>query len=248
MMARFVQAIPEPVTSWLKGTPIDKIYQLYRVKNLETVSTVFDTPAGDLRLKVPRDHPFLEKSNKPGGHEPALTKELEMIIDEETVFYDIGARFGYHTVLSMMLGVPENQIHAFEGHPVPFSVLEENHKDSAFLTNSYVGDGSKNLSLDDYISRNQDPTVLKIDVEGAEVDVLRGATDLLSKSRPEIYIEIHPHQIHRSNGDVDDIYDLLRSIGYQLSILNHRATDSVWQDFDRSDSIRKEVHLLRGRC
>ncbi|MFC7166923.1 hypothetical protein [Halospeciosus flavus] len=45
MMARFVQAIPEPVTSWLKGTPIDKIYQLYRVKNLETVSTVFDTPA-----------------------------------------------------------------------------------------------------------------------------------------------------------------------------------------------------------
>ncbi|MFC7166924.1 FkbM family methyltransferase [Halospeciosus flavus] len=145
-----------------------------------------------MRLKVPRDHPFLEKSNKPGGHEPALTKELEMIIDEETVFYDIGARFGYHTVLSMMLGVPENQIHAFEGHPVPFSVLEENHKDSAFLTNSYVGDGSKNLSLDDYISRNQDPTVLKIDVEGAEVDVLRGQ-QTSSQNRDQKYISKSIH-------------------------------------------------------
>lgn len=246
MMSKFVQAIPQPVTSRLKDTPIDKIWNLYRIKKLETVTAVFDTPAGKLRLEIPQGHPFLEKAEKPGGHEPALTRELENVINEETVFYDVGARFGYHTILSMILGVSENQIHAFEGHPVSFSVLKRNHNDNTSLTNSFVGDGSNNHSLDDYISRNQDPTVLKIDVEGTELNVLRGATDLLSKSKPKLYIEIHPHLIHRSNGEVVDIYKLLKSNGYQLSILNHRTTESVWEDLDQSNPNTEEVHLLRG--
>lgn len=246
MISKFVQAIPQPVTSRLKDTPIDKLWKSYRIKNLETVTAVFDTSAGELRLEIPQGHPFLEKADKPGGHEPALTRELENIVDRSTVFYDVGARFGYHTVLTMMLGVPENQIHAFEGHPVSFSVLESNHDYNISLTNSFVGDGSNNLSLDEYVRRNQDPTVLKIDVEGAELNVLRGATDLLSKSKPKIYIEIHPHLIHRTNDEVSDIYELLRSNGYQLSILNHRTTESVWEDLDQSAPNTEEVHLLRG--
>jgi hypothetical protein len=249
MISKFVQAIPQPVTSRLKDTQIDRIWKLYRIKTSETITTVFDTSAGELRLEIPQGHPFLEKADKPGGHEPALTRELENIINEGTVFYDVGARFGYHTVLSMILGVPENQIHAFEGDPVSFSVLESNHNNNnnnISLINSYVGNGSNSLSLDEYVRRNQDPTVLKIDVEGAELNVLRGATDLLSKSKPKIFIEVHPHLIHRSNGEVRDIYRLLKSNGYQLSTLNHRTTESVWEALDQSDPNTEEVHLLRG--
>ncbi len=35
------------------------------------------------------------------------------------------------------------------------------------------------------------PQVIKIDVEGAELDVLRGAADVLSASRPRVFLEAH---------------------------------------------------------
>ena len=39
------------------------------------------------------------------------------------------------------------------------------------------------------------PDVLKIDVEGAELSVLKGALDTLRKSRPIILIEIHSEEL-----------------------------------------------------
>ena len=51
------------------------------------------------------------------------------------------------------------------------------------------------LSLDDYVERGGPvPDILKIDVEGGEVDVLCGATQTLRNYRPKLILEVHHAQ------------------------------------------------------
>ena len=66
------------------------------------------------------------------------------------------------------------------------------------------------VSLDSYVrSTGLRPTLLKIDTETTEPDVLRGATELL-ETRPWIVCEILPD---RTEADVED---LLRPLGYRV--------------------------------
>ena len=62
------------------------------------------------------------------------------------------------------------------------------------------------LALDDYVKRQQlAPTHLKIDVDGAEFGVLRGAAELLADSQlREVFIEID----HENAGIMDYMADL----------------------------------------
>lgn len=45
--------------------------------------------------------------------------------------------------------------------------------------------------LDDFASYLQAPTVLKIDVEGEELQVLKGAARVIEQLRPLIVVEVH---------------------------------------------------------
>ena len=54
------------------------------------------------------------------------------------------------------------------------------------------------------------PTVMKIDVEGAEHAVLRGATRLLTEKRPLIFLSTHGPQVHT------ECCRLLAGLGYTL--------------------------------
>jgi len=52
--------------------------------------------------------------------------------------------------------------------------------------------------------------LLTVDVEGSEVDVLKGATLLLSKHKPQIIIEVHSKQLKQ------EVIKLLSSFGYHV--------------------------------
>jgi FkbM family methyltransferase len=52
-------------------------------------------------------------------------------------------------------------------------------------------------SLDDYTRTRTPPDCLKCDVEGAEVEVFRGAQRLLNKKRPNIICEVHSEENRR---------------------------------------------------
>jgi len=54
------------------------------------------------------------------------------------------------------------------------------------------------------------PDVIKIDVEGAEFLVLRGASQTLTEHHPRLFIEIHGTGVHR------DCHEFLVAKGYQL--------------------------------
>jgi FkbM family methyltransferase len=53
------------------------------------------------------------------------------------------------------------------------------------------------ISLDEFASTNTPPDFLKCDVEGAEVDVFRGAQRLLAEKRPGILCELHSRENRR---------------------------------------------------
>ncbi len=54
------------------------------------------------------------------------------------------------------------------------------------------------------------PNIIKIDVEGAEFEVLQGASRALSELRPAIFLEIHGTQLHT------DCRTLLEAKGYRV--------------------------------
>jgi FkbM family methyltransferase len=70
------------------------------------------------------------------------------------------------------------------------------------------------ISLDDYAGREAYPDFVKCDVEGAEVEVFRGAEHLLRDKRPKILCEIHSEVNNRL------LKAQLADLGYQCLMLD----------------------------
>lgn len=74
--------------------------------------------------------------------------------------------------------------------------------------------GSEHLqcySLDDFAREFPRPDAIKCDVEGAEVEVIRGGQNLFKSCRPWVLIEIH------SAGNREAVKSLCQSLGYKVN-------------------------------
>lgn len=70
---------------------------------------------------------------------------------------------------------------------------------------------------------------IKIDVEGAEVSVLRGALSTLKRFHPKIVVEVVPEQLASFHTTPEDIKKLLQSAAYDRGKpLTSAATDWEW--------------------
>jgi FkbM family methyltransferase len=71
-------------------------------------------------------------------------------------------------------------------------------------------------TLDTFSKNNRlVPKVIKIDIEGAELLALRGASELLQKHRPVVIVEIHPFWLPQGQ-TWEQILEFLRGYGYTL--------------------------------
>lgn len=62
--------------------------------------------------------------------------------------------------------------------------------------------------------RVSDVAFMKIDVEGAELEVLRGAANLLGMSHPAVYLEAEPQWLGRFGHSVSDVFEEMSGRGY----------------------------------
>lgn len=82
--------------------------------------------------------------------------------------------------------------------------------------------------LDDLIPLKNKISFIKIDVEGGELDVLRGATGLLESSRPIVAFECGAASFLGYHETPEEIFNLFSSLGYQVySITGEHMTGAL---------------------
>ena len=73
------------------------------------------------------------------------------------------------------------------------------------------------VALDDYFGEDDRVTLLKIDVEGGELGVLKGAERILRRYAPLLVFECENR--HLAPGTVGDVFSYLESLGYRGSFV-----------------------------
>ena len=74
------------------------------------------------------------------------------------------------------------------------------------------------------------PKLIKIDVEGAELVVIRGASTILARHKPALILAVHPPLM--PCGGEAELFDLLHYYQYVLRDSHELAVESeVWGDY-----------------
>jgi FkbM family methyltransferase len=179
-------------------------------------------PGKDLVLEVnPRwEHAFLE-----GEYEVEVHEAIERLCRPGVTFFDVGANFGYYSMLAARLGAnsiafePDDSnaetllMHARLNGLVDRIRLERaavfSHTGRLLLSpaggerphgNAHVRSSESSAAgavsvrcttLDDFAALNPPPEVVKVDVEGAESEVMKGAIRVFESLRPFLICEVH---------------------------------------------------------
>jgi FkbM family methyltransferase len=104
------------------------------------------------------------------------------------------------------------------------------------------------VTLDDYFSDIEKISLLKIDVEGTELHVFKGAERILKTSCPLLVFECENR--HLDEQCVDDVFGYLRSLGYRGSFVCRGQLRPI-SEFDAKIHQRTEGEWFwksRGYC
>ena len=177
-----------------------------------------------------------------GTYERDAQRMFRTFVREGMVVYDVGANVGFFTLLAARLAGRSGRVYSFEPVPRNLQYLRKHVEANAASTvtvmdialssrkgtarfasahNPSIGrlDASGDVevrteTIDDLVSSGQipPPAFVKMDVEGAEHDVLTGAVSVLQKHKPVILLSTHGTTVH------DRCCAFLRELGYELRI------------------------------
>ena len=86
------------------------------------------------------------------------------------------------------------------------------------------------ISLDDFIKKNKikDKIIIKIDVDGFEMNVLKSSIKTLKNKKPIIFMEYAPYLFYENNFNPREFFNFLKKYNYGIYNL----------DFDKLDKIK----------
>jgi len=92
----------------------------------------------------------------------------------------------------------------------------------------YNSTQKKQITLDAFCNeRNISPQVIKIDTEGAEVRILKGAIDTICLHKPTIFLSVHPRHIIELGSSVEELEQLLEKLNYKVTDLDGKVVRPV---------------------
>lgn len=87
--------------------------------------------------------------------------------------------------------------------------------------------GTEFFALDDFGPFEKPVSVIVLDAEGAEGEILLGAEDTIREHRPALIIEINRPALRSHGWTAEQVFDLLESFGYrELNVLQHECSYS----------------------
>jgi FkbM family methyltransferase len=187
------------------------------------------------------------------------------MLEPGDVVFECGSHHGCTTILLSNWVGAQGKVVAFEALPRNCDILERNMAQNSIsnvtLERKAVGSQKGRIKiceesdasvapaggglevemthLDDY--KHLMPTLLKLDVEGFELQVLQGARKVLS-TRPKLAIEIHTEALPKYGASVAEILSLIGADDYDLWVQWDDRQEPVAYDF--TAPIETRVHLF----
>lgn len=185
-----------------------------------------------------------------GVIEPGLTALFMDAVDEGCFVYDVGAHFGYYSLLAAALGAT---VYAFEPSTGTAEILRGNVGDAVTVVNKGLWSEEAAMELKDFGEHHSaintfvsskdanvkapatsymvrvttldlhaqetrhPPNLIKIDAEGAELHVLKGAQATIRTASPLITIEVGDSSGERTSREVVDYATELGYAPYDLT-------------------------------
>jgi FkbM family methyltransferase len=236
---------------------------------MKQAATFFGTP---MTVVLPAGTDIYLTGGKSHDSEIRLARFLIQRLQPGDVFADVGAHFGYFSLLAAQLVGEKGRVVAFEASATTHAVLAQNVAASAVVQANHcaVSDQQETISfyefpilynefnsldvtqfegekwfkefkptkinvpavtLDEFFAQaNHLPNVLKIDVEGAELKVIRGAATLLKRAAPAVVLEYLEPKRH--NTGHQQAATLLRELGYQSHRIGPNGQLIICPDLD----------------
>ena len=200
--------------------------------------------------------------------EPHITKFFERNLTKESTLVDVGSNYGWHAILSHNLC---KEVYSYEPQKLIYDQqlksIEKNNIRNIKLFNYGIGDvnENKNMRPIDYNSHvhigdlsvgdGGEPIVvktldsllpngydfIKIDVQGYEKYVLEGSINTIKEFKPIIIIEIECHQLNRFGYGCDELFILIKDLGYEIFLLDyHYPSDHVCVHKDKLKEFREK--------
>ncbi len=207
-----------------------------------------------------------------GDWEPWITRVFRQRVRLGMRFIDIGANFGWYSVLAADIVGPTGYVTAFEANTIVSNILAKNLAVNGFSSWSkvipkavysestsvdfnvdtlYMGGSSifggrpsddvsritvQATSIDDYLQDEKRVDFLKIDAEGAEPFIIRGAHTALQKNLGvEIMMEFSTHMIAGSSGSLDGFIEMIKDLKFRVWQIK---VDSTLQEVPYHDLSR----------
>ena len=140
--------------------------------------------------------------------------------------------------------VEAKAVHSSSGYGELY--IPRGHQPGASLNRSPCSSGEFDavpvpmIALDEYFKENERISLLKVDVEGAELEVFRGARRILERCSPALIFECEAR--HLTGKSVGDVFAYLESLGYRghffcdggarplsmFSVASHQWQEGKW--------------------
>ena len=227
-------------------------YSKSKKGKLVKAKTYFES---EMKLVLPAGTDIYLTGCKSHDSEIRLAKFLMNTLQKGDTLIDVGAHFGYFSLLGAKLVGQKGKVFSFEASQSTFEILKENTQQETNIEilnravsnekgslsfyefpvlyseyNSLEIDQFKNadwyqanqpekiaieaISLDDFSKQKSiEPKVIKIDVEGAEYQVISGAKALLKSQSPKVVIEfLHSKRHNKAHLQAKQ---LMNELGYE---------------------------------